>query len=82
MDTIKASKAKKASLKAMTISAFWIGLHIVAKGVLAAFNLEYLSTYDILLSGIFMGGVYSPVYVSIFLDKLKELKQIGTGGQN
>lgn len=85
MDSIKESKARKASLKAMTFSSIWIMLHTVAKGVLAAFHIEYLSVYDIILTGICIGGVYSPVSVSIWIDKLIELKKAGyeisTGGQ-
>jgi len=85
MDCIKESKAKKASLQAMTLSAIWIMLHTVAKGVLAAFHIEYLPTMDIILTGICIGGIYSPVTVSIWIDKLIELKKAGfdipTGGQ-
>lgn len=80
MDAIKESKAKKASLKAMTLSALWIAVHTVAKGVLAIFNLSYLEIQDIILTGICISAVYSPITASIWLDKLKELKQIGTGG--
>lgn len=74
MDTIKESGAKKASLKAMMLAGIWIAVHTVAKGVLAAFTLDYLSTQDIVLTGVCIMGVYSPITVSMWIDKFVQLK--------
>ena len=72
----KETGAKDVTLKSMIIAAVWIG----ALSLLKAFwkliaKAEFgLSMNEILMSGIVIAAVFSPVYLSIVLDKIKEIK--------
>ena len=70
--------AKDFSLLAMIFAAAWIVVLSLAKalwGILpfssAPFGLEM---FDIILSGVFIGGVFSPVFLSMWLDKIKDIR--------
>ena len=72
----KSTPAKDVSLKSMIVSAIWIGVLSILKafwGLLSdkAFG---LTMNEIVLSGIIMAAVFSPVYLSIILEKIKDMK--------
>jgi hypothetical protein len=68
--------AKDISLKSMIISAVWIGLLSLVKAFwgMITYKTFGLTMNDIVLSGIIMAAVFSPVYLSIILDKIKNIK--------
>ncbi|MDR0584623.1 MAG: hypothetical protein LBG57_09800 [Treponema sp.] len=68
--------AKDVSLKSMIISAVWIGGMSLAKAFwgLVTEKAFGLTMDEIVLSGIIMATVFSPVYLSIILDKIKDIK--------
>jgi hypothetical protein len=67
---------KKLTKTAMILAAVWIGGNSLAKGILLCFGKQYLDMLDILTSGMAIAGVFAPFYISIILDKLKEIKQV------
>jgi hypothetical protein len=68
--------AKNISLKSMIISAVWIGILSLAKAFwsLVTEKAFGLTISEIVLSGVIMAAVFSPVYLSIILDKIKDIK--------
>jgi hypothetical protein len=62
--------AKQYSLFAQIFSGLWIVVLTILKG-LKIINLEL---GDIIYSGIAVAAIFSPVYFSIFLDKIKEIR--------
>jgi hypothetical protein len=68
---------KKLTKFAMILASVWIGGNALAKGILLIFKMEYLEMIDILTSGFAIAGVFAPFYLSIIMDKFKELKQVG-----
>ncbi|UTC65234.1 hypothetical protein E4O00_03485 [Treponema sp. OMZ 788] len=64
------STAKRSSLAAQIFSAGWIAILTICKG----FGFVGLDESDIIYSGIAIAGVFSPVYFSIWLDKIKDIK--------
>lgn len=73
--------AKEVSKWSMIVAALWIGVLTLLKGAWpliagkdAAFGLEMS---DIIYSGLALAAVFSPVYLSIFLEKIRDIK---TGG--
>jgi hypothetical protein len=62
--------AKQYSLFAQIFSGLWIVILTILKG-LKIINLEL---EDIIYSGIAVAAIFSPVYFSIFLDKIKEIR--------
>lgn len=63
--------AKDYSLFSMIFSGLWIITLTLLKG----FNVVSLSILEeIIPSGIAIAGVFSPVYFSIFLDKIKDIR--------
>jgi hypothetical protein len=68
--------AKDVSLKSMIIAAVWIGVLTLAKAFwgLVSDTAFGLSTGEIVLSGIMLAAVFSPVYLSVVLDKIKDIK--------
>jgi len=75
----KNGNAKEISLKSMIISAVWIGALSLLKAFwsLISINAFGLTMNEIVLSGIVMAAVFSPVYLSIVLEKIKDIK-VGT----
>jgi hypothetical protein len=68
--------AKDISLKSMIIAAVWIGALSLTKAFwgLISDKAFGLSMNEIVLSGLMMAAVFSPVYLSIVLDKIKDIK--------
>lgn len=62
--------AKQYSLFAQIFSGLWIAVHTILKG-LGITNLEMT---DIVYSGIAIAAIFMPVYFSIFLDKIKDIR--------
>jgi hypothetical protein len=75
-DQKNAPAAKDVTLKSMVISAIWIGALSLAKAFwgLVTEKAFGLSMNEIVLSGVVMAAVFSPVYLSIVLDKIKDIK--------
>lgn len=67
------AKAREISKWAMVTAALWIGVLSLVKGFwpLLAKGDFGLSMQDIILSGLAVAGVFSPVFVSIFIEKIK-----------
>lgn len=63
-------KAKESSKWAQIFAALWIAVLTILRGL----GIISLDIIEIILSGITIAGCFIPVYFSIFLDKLKELK--------
>ncbi|MDR0387248.1 MAG: hypothetical protein LBH57_04355 [Treponema sp.] len=74
--TKKDHAAKNVSLKSMIISAVWIGALSIAKAFWGMVSEKAfgLTMSEIVLSGLMMAAVFSPVYLSIVLDKIKDIK--------
>jgi len=72
----KGTGAKDVSLKSMIISAIWIGVLSLLKAFWALITDKAfgLTMSEIVFSGVIMAAVFSPVYLSIILDKIKEIK--------
>jgi len=68
--------AKDVSLKSMVIAAVWIGVLTLAKAFwgLVSEKTFGLSVSEIVLSGLMIAAVFSPVYLAIVLDKIKDIK--------
>jgi hypothetical protein len=62
--------AKASSFMAQVVAALWIAVMSVLKG-LGKIQLEMT---DIIISGVIIAGVFSPVFVSIWLDKIRDIK--------
>jgi hypothetical protein len=62
--------AKQYSLFAQIFSGLWIAVHTILKG----FGITRLEMSDIVYSGIAIAAIFMPVYFSIFLDKIKDIK--------
>jgi hypothetical protein len=68
--------AKNVTLKTMIIAAVWIGALSLLKAFWPLFSEGTfgLDMKEIVLSGAVIAGVFSPVFVSIILDKVKDIK--------
>ena len=68
--------AKEVTLRSMMVSAIWIGLLSLTKAFWAFVSEKAfgLTMNEIVLSGIVMAAIFSPVYLSIVLDKIKDIK--------
>jgi hypothetical protein len=62
--------AKQYSLFAQIFSGIWIAVLTILKGI----KIVTLDLGDIIYSGIAIAAIFSPVYFSIFLDKIKEIR--------
>jgi hypothetical protein len=62
--------AKQYSLFAQIFSGLWIAVLTILKG----FKIISLELGDIIYSGVAVAAIFSPVYFSIFLDKIKEIR--------
>ena len=69
-------KVKEVSKWSMIVSALWIGLLSLVKGFSPVlFGGDFaLSIKEIIFSGLALAVVFSPVYLSIVLDKIKDMK--------
>jgi hypothetical protein len=77
----KSGAAKDISLKSMVISGVWITLLSLVKAFwgLVSEKPFGLSMDEILLSGVVLAGIFTPVYLSIILDKVRDIKIGGKG---
>jgi hypothetical protein len=68
--------AKDVSLGSMIISGVWIALLSIVKAFWHLFSEEEfgLTMDEILLSGVVLAAVFTPVYFSIILDKIRDIK--------
>jgi len=77
-DTVekKSEGAKDVSLKSMVISAVWIGALSILKAFWGLISEKTfgLTMNEIVLSGVIMAAIFSPVYLSIILDKIRDIK--------
>ncbi|GHV79783.1 hypothetical protein AGMMS49944_15740 [Spirochaetia bacterium] len=62
--------AKQISLAAQIVSCVWIAGNTVLKGL----GISKLEMTDIIYSGIAIAAIFTPVYFSIFLDKIKDIR--------
>jgi len=62
--------AKQFSLAAQIVSCIWIAVNTILKG----FGISKLEMSDIIYSGIAIAAIFMPVYFSIFLDKIRDIK--------
>ena len=71
------SSAKEISKWSMVIAGVWISVLSIIKGVFpGTFD---LTVDEIIKTGITLAALFSPVYLSIILDKIKD---INIGGKN
>lgn len=72
----KKKGAKDYSLASMIIAGVWIAVLTILKGL----SIMKLDMGDIIGSGVAIAAVFSPVYFSIFLDKIKDIRTGGSQG--
>jgi len=69
---------KKVSKWSMVIAGFWIAILSLVKAFWFLFALpgqEFgLTMNEIVLSGIMLAAIFTPIYLSVILDKIKEIK--------
>lgn len=76
----KGRGAKDVSLVSMVAAGVWIGALSLLKafwGLVTAKDFG-LSMEEILLSGVVLAAIFTPVYLSIILDKIRDIR-IGGG---
>jgi DMSO/TMAO reductase YedYZ heme-binding membrane subunit len=72
----KGKGAKDVSLASMVVAGVWIGTLSLLKAFwhLLAEKEFGLSMEEILLSGIVLAAIFTPVYLSIILDKIRDIR--------
>ena len=63
--------AKKSSLIAQIVAAVWIACWSIVKFVSAP---AYIDMIDVMFSGLGIAACFLPVYFSIIMDKIKDIK--------
>jgi hypothetical protein len=72
---LEKQKAKKAGAKQYSLFAqIFSGTWIVVLTILKGLKVITLETQDIIYTGIAVAAIFSPVYFSIFLDKIREIR--------
>lgn len=74
----KTASAKEISKWSMVVGAMWIGLLCLLRGFWPMFKAgtEFgMDVQEIILSGAALAAVFSPVYLSILLDKIKGVEK-------
>jgi hypothetical protein len=66
----KKKGAKEYSLFAQIFAAVWVAALTILKGM----NIIALDTVDIIYTAIAIVGIFSPVYISIFLEKIRDIR--------
>jgi DMSO/TMAO reductase YedYZ heme-binding membrane subunit len=68
--------AKGVSLASMVVAGAWIGALTVLKAFWGLITQKEfgLSMEEILLSGVVLAAIFTPVYLSIILDKIRDIK--------
>jgi len=74
----KLTGAKILSKLAMVVGGLWIGVLTILKGLGYINN---LSVIEIIQTGVAIVGLWAPTYLSIILDKVKELR-FGNGNMS
>ena len=64
-------KAKKSSLWGQVVAGLWIGGWSAFKFISGS---SAITVGDIVLSGVSIAAVFTPVYLSILMDKVKGIK--------
>lgn len=70
----KKTDAKNLSKWGQVVAALWIALICIWK--FYKMEPEAIDVQDVLLSGLAIGGCFSPTFVSIWLDKLVDIKKM------
>jgi hypothetical protein len=72
----KGPGAKDVSLASMVAAGTWIGALSLLKAFWGLFTQKEfgLSMEEILLSGVVLAAIFTPVYLSIVLDKIRDIK--------
>jgi hypothetical protein len=72
----KAPGAKDVSLGSMVIAGIWIGALSLLKAFWALISSKPfgLTMEEILFSGVMLAAIFTPVYLSIILDKIKDIR--------
>jgi hypothetical protein len=65
--------AKKTTLFAMKVASIWIAVFTIVRAGFCIFNMNFLPMNEIIYSGLMIGMIYAPVYISVILDKFKEI---------
>jgi Kef-type K+ transport system membrane component KefB len=73
--------AKGVSLASMVIAGVWIGALSLLKAFWGLLSQKEfgLSMEEILFSGVVLAAVFTPVYLSIILDKIRDIRLGGKG---
>ena len=77
----KTVSAREVSKWGMVLGVLWIGVLSLLKGAWPLIKLDSefgLSMLDIIYSGLAMVAIFSPVYLSILMDKIKDIKLGGS----
>jgi len=79
-ETKKGRGAKDVSLASMIVAGIWIGVLSLLKAFWALLSKAAfgLTMEEILFSGIVLAAIFTPVYLSIILDKIKDIRLGGT----
>lgn len=77
--TVKGTtSAKEISKWSMVVASLWIAILSLVKAFWPLFVIDNrsfgLDMGDIIISGVALAAIFTPVYFSIFLDKVKEIK--------
>ena len=70
-------KAREISKWSMVVAAVWIAGLTLFRAFWGLFSTETafgLDVWDIIISGLALAAVFTPIYFSIFMDKLKDIK--------
>lgn len=70
----KTGKAKITSLVAQALAAFWIGFWNALQFAKMIKSGMHIKVTDIILSGLSIAACFSPVYFSMIMDKIKNIR--------
>ena len=70
----KSGKAKITSLIAQALAAVWIGLWNSLQFASMLKNGSHIEVTDIIFSGLSIAACFSPVYFSMIMDKIKNIR--------
>ena len=75
--------AKGASLASMIAAVVWVALLSIAKAIWGTFFPDKgfgLTMNEILLSGVFIAAAFTPVYLNLIMDKIRDIVLGGKSG--
>lgn len=73
-EEIKGVKAKGASLWGQIIAAVWIGGWHAAQFARDLTAGRHIESTEIVMSGVAIAGCFAPVFLNLFMDKIKEIR--------